>query len=242
MTYRNVIICTILFLCGWAISCTKDNPISTTIETPKPVVGKTYSADEILGFKQLTLNATNNKIVKWPRQASFFLVDTGYAYMTEEIDSILHEINTLLDTHLVLTRTNNRASSAIQIYLTNRSTYIAAEPSVRSSLENSNYTGMANLNWDNNGVLIRGSVFVDMERTVGNTFSQRFLLHHEIMHSLGFLGHVTQPGITSVMLLYPINNMTKYASFDKRMMLLLYNPAVQVGMNEEQFNAAVKNL
>jgi Protein of unknown function (DUF2927) len=242
MIHRYIIVCTILFLCGWAISCTKDNPISTTIETPKPVVGKTYSADEILGFKQLTINATNNQMIKWPRHASFFLVDTGYAYMTEEIDSILREINSLLDTNLVLTRTNNRASSNIQIYLTNRSTYIAAEPAVRSSLENSNYTGMANLNWGNNGVLIRGSVFVDMERTLGNTFSQRYIIHHEIMHALGFYGHVTQQGINSMMLLYPQNTMTKFSPFDKRMMLLLYNPAIQAGMNEEAFNSVVKNI
>jgi Protein of unknown function (DUF2927) len=242
MIHRNIITFTILFLCGWAISCTKDNTISTTIETPKPVVGKTYSAEEILGFKQLTLQATNNQIVKWPRQASFFLMDTGYAYMTEEIDSILREINALLDTNLVLTRTNNRVGSEIQIYLTNRSTYIAAEPAVRASLENSNYTGMANLNWGNNGVIIRGSVFVDMDRTLGNTFSQRFIIHHEIMHALGFYGHVTQQGITSMMLLYPQSTMTKFSPFDKRMMLLLYNPAVQAGMNEEAFNAVVKNL
>jgi hypothetical protein len=72
-------------------------------------VGKTYSADEITAFKQMTLHETN-AIIKLPKQVSVYIVDTGYAYMTKEIDSMIHEIN-LLDTNLVLTRTDSRTGS-----------------------------------------------------------------------------------------------------------------------------------
>jgi hypothetical protein len=225
------------------LSCSKEDPYSNVYVPPVQVAGRTYSAAEINAFKQMTLSTTGGKIIKWPGRVSFFLVDTGYVYMTAEVDSIVRELNLLLDTNLVVTRNASRANSNIQIYLTDRSTYIGAEPVVAPTLQNSNHDGLAYLSWNNDGVPYRGSAFVDMVRTAGDISRQRFIIRHEIMHALGFYSHVTTPGTLTIMFheaLYPV--ITQYTPFDKRMMQLLYNPSITAGMSEDEFNAAVRNL
>jgi len=140
MIQRNIISCIISLSCFIALSCSKKDAIRPPAFNPPPrVVGKTYSADEVLAFKEMTLYATD-EIIKLPKQVSFYLVDTVYAYMTKEIDSMIHEINLLLDTNLVLTRTDSRTDSDIQIYLTDRNTYIAAEPA--ATPQNHDYIGL----------------------------------------------------------------------------------------------------
>lgn len=243
MKRKDIISCLISFGCCILLSCSKTDPQPSTYTPPPAITGKTYSANDIAAFKQLTFDATNNKIVKWPKHVSLYLVDTGYSTMIREIDAILREINLLLDTNLVLTRSSNRIGSDIQIHLTDRNTYIAAEPAVAPTLQNSDYTGMAHLQWNEQGIVYRGSVFVDMDKTGGDTLGQRYLIHHEMMHILGFYGHVTLPDTYTVLFnhtLFPY--ILDYTFFDKRMMLLLYNPSIHPGMSLGEFNETVKNL
>jgi hypothetical protein len=241
MIQRGFVWVIIVISCSLLFSCKKDSPKGVVPPIP-PVSGKTYSADEIIAFKQLTIKRTGNKIVKWPKNVSFYLVHTEYPHMTKEVDDILNEVNQLLGDELVLTRTNDWLSASISIFLTDRARYITAEPEVQASLENSSYTGMAYLKW-NEGVFTRGSVFVDMDKTKGDIEQQRYLIHHEIMHALGFYGHVSLSGVYTLMYHSTIMPyILDYTAFDKRMMQLLYNPAIKGGMNEEQFNLAVKDL
>src|SRR3954453_19064189 len=105
MVQRNIINYIILLSCCIVLSCSKEDATRPPISNPPPrIAGKTYSADEVTAFKQMTFDASH-VIIKWPKQVSFYLVNTGYAYMAKDIDSILHEINLLLDTNLILTRT-----------------------------------------------------------------------------------------------------------------------------------------
>lgn len=235
----------IFFLvCCVSASCNKQK---TTEQQPpiipSPVTGKTYSADEITAFKQLTINAIPDSIVKLPAHISVYLVDTTYPYITRELDSIISEMNKLLDTNLVINRTTNSIASTIQVYLTDRDTYLKEEPAAASALQNSNYTGYAYIDWDDAGVIYHGSAFVDMSRTIGDTLQQRYLIHHEMMHTLGFIGHVFLPQIYTVLFYYTLTPyILDYTDFDKKMMLLLYNPAIKPGMNETEFDLTVKNL
>lgn len=82
-----------------------------------------------------------------------------------------------------------------------------------------------------------------MNATVGDTLAQRYILHHEFMHTLGFLGHVSLPQFSSVMFAQPLlPYLSRYTPFDKKMMLLLYNPAIQPSMTESVFNSTFTNL
>jgi hypothetical protein len=223
-------------------SCTKDeSAFKQGIVTPQ-IVGRTLSANEIIAFKGMTISATNGIIIKLPKLVSFYLVDTIHQTLTNEIDSMVSELNTLLDTNLIISRTSNIVGATIKIYLTDRNTYIAAEPQAAADLQNSNYLGLAFLNWNRgNGEIYNGNAFVDIVRTDIN--SQRRILRHEIMHTLGFYGHVTLPEFNSVLFStpgfpFPVN----YTTFDKKMIKLLYNPAIKPGINEEELNAVLVNL
>jgi hypothetical protein len=244
MIYWNTISRITLLGCCVFLSCSKSNFDQQTASLPAPVTVKTYSADEITAFKQLSINATGNgKIAKLPVHVSVYLVDTAYPYMTKELDSIINEFNKLLDTNLIISRTNSRITSTIQVYFTDRNTYLTQEPSTRSVLQNSNYTGYAYINWNSRGEIYHGSAFVDIVRTVGDTLQQRHLIHHEMMHVLGFLGHVSLPQFYTVLSYYTLTPyILDYTTFDKRMMLLLYNPSIKSNMNEAEFDKAVKNL
>lgn len=226
------------------VSCKKETPSTRQpYVLPGPVSGINYSADEVTAFKQLTLNATNGSIVKLPSHVSVYLVDTAYSHMSIELDSIIREVNGLLDISLLITRTPNRNDAHLQVYLTDRATYIQNESGVKPTLENSNYTGMAYDNWNEAGVVYRGSVFVDMQKTAGDTLQQRYLIHHEMMHALGFLGHVSLPQFYTIMFSYALAPyIIDYTPFDKKMMQLLYNPAIKAGMSEKEFDAEVIRL
>jgi len=240
---RDVTKWIIIFSCCVVFSCSKTTSVRPIYTPPSPITGKTYSADEITAFKQLTLNATNNIVVKLPRQVAIFLADTGYLYMTKEIDSIISQVNRLLDTNLVLTRTADRFASSLQIHLTDRNTYIGIEPSAAPVLQNAEHTGMAYLHWNDQGIVYRGSIFVDMQKTANDTLQQRYLIHHEIMHAMGFLGHVKLPSIYTVLFYFTVTPyILNYTDFDKHIMQLLYNPSVKAGIKEAEFNEVVKNL
>ena len=82
-----------------------------------------------------------------------------------------------------------------------------------------------------------------MERTASDTLQQRYILHHEFMHALGFLGHVSLPQVYTVMFNYATTPyILDYTSFDRHILQLLYNSAIQAGMKEAEFDLAVTEL
>ena len=241
---RKAISCIKFLGCCIFLSCSKSEvkPV-TTFNFPSPIIGKTYTADEIIAFKQLSINsATNYKIVKLPPNVSFYLKDTAYAYLTLELDLIIRKLN-MLDSNLTFSRTTDSLASTIKVYFRDRESYIRQEPATAPTLQNSNYTGYGYINWNSNGQIYHGSAFVDMVRTMGDTLFQRHVIHHEIMHTLGFLGHTSLPQFHTIIFKYTLTPLIlDYTSFDKRMIQLLYNPAIKANMDEAKFNEAVKNL
>lgn len=189
----------------------------------------------------MTLYATNGIIVRLPKRVSIYLVDTVYTSLNSELDSIISELNTLLDTNLVISRTRNIANATLKVYLTDRNTYQMTLPSY--IILTGDNVGFANLNWGSNGEIYAGSAFVDMVTLTTDNNLQRHVIHHELMHTLGLLGHVTSREFNSVLFAQPnFPYPVIYTSFDKKMMKLLYNPAIKPGMNEAEFNALVVNL
>ena len=70
-----------------------------------------------------------------------------------------------------------------------------------------------------------------MEQTAEDTLQQRYLLHHEFMHALGFLGYVSPAQMNMQMFNYATTPyVLNYTSFDKHIMLLLYNYSIKAGM------------
>jgi len=226
-------------------SCKKGNDLSRGIyEPPAPVTGKNYSAAEITSFKQITLKAAGYGVItRMPREVSIYIVDSSFGYMNREMDSIISEINTLLSPNLVLRRVPERSAAFLQAYFTDQATYLSEQPSAAPSLEGSSHLGLAKMYYEDEGIIFGGSIFVDMARTGSDSAQQLFILHHEIMHSLGFLGHTTSTQFYTVMFYYAVTPfMTDYSDFDRKMMKLLYDPAIRSGMTEGEFDEVVKGL
>lgn len=146
--------CLIAFSCCIVLSCSKNETVAPVYNPPPVVEGKTYTSDEITAFKQMTLYATGQIITKWTSSVSVYLEDTAYLYLSSELDSVIHEINVVLDSSFSIQRTGERAVSTIQVYLTDRATYLQAEPAATYALQNSNYVGYGYINWNGANVII----------------------------------------------------------------------------------------
>jgi hypothetical protein len=223
-------------------SCTKDDTASKQgfVAPEKEIVGKTLSANEIIAFKQMTIGATEGIISKWTKVVSIYLVEPINQTSVNDVDSIISELNTLLDTNLIISRTTNSVGATLKIYVTDKNTYKAAESQAAAYLP-SNSVGFAFLDWNrSNGEIYNGSAFVDVGT---DSNMQHRTLRHEIMHALGFYGHITMPGFDSVLnYTYSVPFPVIYTSFDKKMIKLMYNPAIKSGINEAELNAVLVNL
>ena len=231
-----------------AFACKKEDPVRQPLITPpveppaQPPYFDTgnYTAHEIEGFKQMTVYTTQ-QIVKWQSPVSVYVADTSFSYMTKQVDSVIAEMNTLLDTNLTIRRTFTREGSSIQVYFTDQATYLALEPI--PGTENLRLMGYGYAAWDSSRNIYYGSIFADTVSTAGDTLLQRFVIQHEFMHTLGFVGHVTVSTLSSLMFGYrTMPYLTDYTEYDKKMIRLLYNPAVKAGMNETELNAVIANL
>lgn len=230
------------------ISCKKEDDYNIYGNVPTaPIVGKTYSAAEVTGFKQIAFNASvgdEGFIKKWRfKEVLVYMVDTSFGYMNDELDSIIRDLNVLTDTNLVFRKTTNKSIATLLIYLTDKNTFFTAEPVASVSYQTLSGIGFTYTFWGSDKKIDRAVVFNDMARQNNNTFlDNRYVIRHEMMHALGFLGHVTLPDFSSSCLFNSYNLVTSYSAFDKRMIPLLYNPAIKAGMRDAELNAVLVNL
>ena len=210
--------------------------------------GKTYTAMEIIGFKELAFNATTGGtgfIKKWKfKEVLIYMVDTSYIYLNNEMDSIIKDINLLTDTNQVYKKTLDKSLANLAIYLTDKNTFSISEPQAYASYTSvPGLFGFAYTQLGTNSQIVRASVFLDMARPDNTSmFYNRYLLRHELMHTLGFLGHVTLAEFSGSCLSTGYNYSTFFSAFDKKMISLLYHPAIKAGMNETTVTPVIINL
>ena len=210
--------------------------------------GKTYTASEIIGFKELAFNATTGEtgfVKKWKfKEVLIYMVDTSYIYLNNEMDLIIKDINLLTDTNLVYKKTSEKSSANLIVYLTDKNTFSTGDPEAYASYQSfPGLGGFAYTVCDNNGNINRSMAFVDMARTNNSSMAEnRYLLRHELMHTLGFLGHVTLAEFSGSCLSTSYNYSTFFSAFDKKMIALLYHPAIKAGMNESTLTSVIINL
>ena len=243
----NIAIVALLLLCMFN-ACKKEDAAKTIYQVPAPLTGQTYSSTELAGFKEITINGNynNGTIKKLPKTTFIYLVDTLYPALTRQLDSIISEVNAQTDTNLVVKRSTDSNLATIKVHLTNRTTFKVRVPASVPYFNTAGYEydGLALPTWNSQGVLTAENVFVDMQLSASDTANQFFLLRHEMMHSFGFLGHVSLVVYTGSILYYfritPYT--TTYSYFEKRMIHLLYNPAIKPGMREVDLNLVLVTL
>jgi hypothetical protein len=121
---KSVLLFTVVFFLFaiFIASCKKDTPINSGYSPPQPITGKTYSALEISGFKQLALYVSVGSgaeyIKKWAyKEVLVFVNDTGYSVLNSELDDIIAGINENTNGELIMKRTDNKANAHIYVYL-----------------------------------------------------------------------------------------------------------------------------
>ncbi|MFT3681373.1 MAG: DUF2927 domain-containing protein [Ferruginibacter sp.] len=238
----------IVLLTCFFISCKKED-LNITYPSQQPVTSRSYSAEEIKAFRQLTVDGQfNNGTIKklMGTNVAVFLADSGYEHMNREFESIRREINTLTAGNLVLERSYNKSAALIRLYLTDKATYLSEEPAATNSFQTSSYElhGLAYLTWGNDNLISHAGVFIDMHRNESDTMIDKYLLRHEITHALGFMGHINMTQYSgSVMYQYMLSAPPNwYDPFDRKAIQLLYNPAVKAGMDGAALNAVLATL
>jgi len=229
------------------ISCSKTNRYHNESIPSPPITGKTYSATEIVAFKELAFSATTGDdgfIKKWRSNEVFvYMVDTSFSYLNDELDAIISDFNGLTQPELTLKKTTDRSSAGLLIYLTDKSIFFDAEPVAGNAYQALSRIGFTYAFWGSDKKIDRAVIFNDITRPDYNTIvDNRYVMRHEMMHALGFLGHVTLPEFSGSCLFNSFNLTTDYTSFDKRMITLLYNPAIKAGMKEAELNLVLVNL
>ena len=235
-----------LFLVLSIISCKKEDNAVVKPSTPV-VVGKTYSALELSGFKQLVFNAPGGDgatVRKWrAKEILVYMVDTSFTYINNELDFIIRDFNLLTAPELVLKKTMDKSKATLLIYLTDKNTFFNAEPAAAISYQALSRAGFTYSFWGTDKKIDSAVIFNDITRTDDNTqLANRYVMRHEMMHALGFFGHVKLPEFDDSCLYDVFNFATVYSSFDKRMISLLYNSAIKAGMREIELNGALVNL
>ena len=221
-------------------------PVNTVPEPP--IIGKTLSATEVTAFKQMVSNAgagngDQSTVKKWQtREVLVHIVNPSFGYLNNELDSILRDINALTNPSLVFKKTADRSSAKTLIYLTDRNTFANAQALVYASFLKQQADGYAYTFWGSDDKLDGSVVFIDMARSNSTSLDNRYILRHELMHTLGFYGHVTSSEFSTSNFFQFRNLTTSYSAFDKKMISLLYNPAVKAGMNGADLNAVLVNL
>lgn len=244
--YKVLYILLVLF-----IACKKSDPVYTPepFTPPQELTGKTLSVSEIKGFKQLALGGDYGGagyIKKWrPGKVYVYLADTIYSNINTELPEIISDLDSLVRPTIELVQTRDSAIANLVIYITDKQTYANAEPAAAPIVNSNNHGGVAYVAFGNY-IVFRASVYID--KTIVADPRQQFytksLFRHEMMHTLGFLGHVLLPEFSNtIMSANPIVNQSIfYTEFDRKMIKLLYNPAMQSGMNEIQINPILKGL
>jgi hypothetical protein len=238
---------TFIFIVSVFLSCQKAEEIA---HFPKPISGKTITAEEIQCFKQVTINGKFNGsyIIKKLLAGTnyFYMTDTSASYMVTELGRILNDINTYADTNLVMSITHDRQLANIIIHPTNRQTFISSVSGagIAFSTQPAHVYGLCMPKFDRDYNITGADIFVDMFSPFNNPTYNRYLLRHEIMHSLGFLGHTEMAAFSNSILseinIFPYRNY--FAEIDKTIIRILYNPALKTGMRSEQLDSVLVNL
>ena len=228
------------------VSCKKEDNVIVKPQIPA-IVGKTYSAMELTGFKQLVFNAPGGdgaSVRKWrSKEMLVYMVDTSFTYINNELDSIIRDFNLLTSPELLLKRTTDKSAATLLIYLTDKRTFSEAQPVAFASYQTLSRIGFTYSFWGGDKKIDSAVIFNDITRPDNNTeLANRYVMRHEMMHALGFFGHIKLPEFDDSCLYYVFNFVTVYSPFDKRMITLLYNPAITAGMREIELNNALVNL
>ena len=170
-----------------------------------------------------------SSIRKWSSNIKLFVPETKYDYLNEELDAIIDELNSLLG-EIQIERVTDVNEANYIVYFGNQNTYVNTYEPNAAGLVESNW-GVFYIYWDSNWSINRGSMYVDIIRTL-DLDCQKHLLREELTQSLGLMNDTFDyPGS----IFYQNWTCgTNYAEIDRRLIEILYDPEILPGMLKQE--------
>ena len=180
---------------------------------------------------------TNGKCKKWVNNIKIYVFFQRYIKDLDiELNKIIKEINNLSET-IKLERTENIQKSNLKLFFCSYKFYENKIHINTRYLLKDNY-GLATIFYDNNSIINKASVYIDIYRTK-NINCQKHLLREEITHALGMGNDINMEN--------SIFNkrwqcITKYSEFDKLVIKLFLSEVITYGMGEKEILEKISNI
>jgi len=166
---------------------------------------------------------------KWQKDIKIYVTDTTQTLLLQELDRIIAELNNLIG-EIQLYRVNSRSKSNFIVYFGDAATYMRDYAPEAAQWVPDNF-GFFWVNWDAEGVITNGTMYVDLQRTQALNY-RRHLLREELTQALGLMQDSKQYSNSIFQQNWTCT--TVYADIDQDLIQLLYHPKLRPGMNKKE--------
>ena len=175
---------------------------------------------------------------RWESGMRIFVGGTPTLALTDELNLIIAEINTLTNSASFSAQiVNDSTLSNYYTFFGSGDAYARMFPDL-SNLITSNW-GLLTMFWNGSQQLYTGYMYVDIFRA--NASERKHLLREEITQSLG-LARDSDTYPESIFQQSFDTKVTTYAEIDEALIRLLYHPDMNVGLNETQIDERLRQI
>lgn len=160
---------------------------------------------------------------KWNNDICVYVIGDAPKYLVMELEEVIGELNGLIKP-LKIKQVNDQTEASLTLFFGRGDEYASIEPRAKEHVAH-NY-GLFWVDWDENGVLTKASVYVDIYRAKSPRL-QKHLLREELTQALGIMrdSYTHKDSI-----FYQGNSLvTSYSDIDKAVIKRLYSPDVEPG-------------
>lgn len=212
--------------CSKTITMVEEEKTALEESTETSMLSQTqrYFLDVALGQE---FGSGNSNLKKWTQDISIFVEQSGQVELVEELDSIIHSINTLSKS-IQISLTTDKSKANYHIFLSNAETYAAFESNAARYIDG-NY-GLFWVYWGSNSIIYKGSMYVDIERTT-ELACQKHLLREELTQSLGLMNDSFEYPESIFQQDWTCTN--SYSPEDEKLIQYILDPGLDANMTKE---------
>lgn len=205
-----------------------------TINLSLPEETISYFKDIALGFE---FGSASEITRKWNNDMKIYVGGSPSQELSTELNSIISDLSELTPQTFSIEVVDDTLASNYYIYFGSGNSY-AQIISSQSSLVGSNW-GLFSIFWNDSNELIRGHMYVDINRA--NGLEQKHLLREELTQSLG-LAKDSPLYLESIFQQSFATKTTEYAEIDEDLIYLLYHPDMKIGLNSSQVDNKLRQI
>ncbi len=196
------------------------------------------STKEIDLFLQIILKAEflnqEEGVKKWEKDLLVFLKNPEKESLVNEFEEIIREINSL-SASISVKRVFEESEANYIIFFSSQETFANFEPSAAPYLEGN--LGFFTLNYNNQSVITRGCMYVDVER-IKELQCQKHILREELTQSLGILNDHNDEEESIFYSEWTCS--TEYSQLDRKLIRIFLDPNLKAGMNRDELKDFLK--